>query len=65
MTCDHCGNIHGFVCGMCVDCGWNNNTNQFDKIEMYVNSADRDKPIMQKLIAKHSETTKDMFKRIK
>lgn len=63
MACNHCANTIGFALGTCVECGWNNDSKRFNHIQMYIHDADRNKPIMQKLIGEHSERTKDLFKR--
>jgi len=35
-VCPICKNKCGFVCGMCIECGWNYLSSGFDKIEVYV-----------------------------
>ena len=35
-VCPVCKNKCGFVFGMCIECGWNYLTNEFDKIEVRV-----------------------------
>lgn len=36
MICPICKNTMGFVCGMCINCGYNQHTNEFEKIEVNV-----------------------------
>lgn len=36
MICPICKNKMGFVCGTCIDCGYNQYTNEFERIEVSV-----------------------------
>lgn len=37
MECPKCGNKIGFSFGMCIDCGYNYNTNKYDRIKVSTN----------------------------
>lgn len=37
MECPKCGNKIGFAFGMCVDCGYNHNTQKYDRIKVSTN----------------------------
>ena len=45
MTCPICKNTMGFVCGMCIKCGYNHNTYEFEKIEVNVKTLEALLPI--------------------
>jgi hypothetical protein len=55
VSCPHCQNKMGFVCGMCIDCGYNYLMNEFNFIKVYVDDlAPRDR---EYLIEKHRRAT--------
>jgi hypothetical protein len=57
VTCPHCLNIMGFVCGTCIECGFNHLSNKFDWIKVHVEDLPTN-PKTHSLIQEYSEFTK-------
>lgn len=39
MKCPKCNNTQGFVFGMCIECGWNHISDEYDKIQVWAGDA--------------------------
>ncbi len=68
MSCPHCGNTMGFVCGTCCECGYNRIDGQFRHIHVYVDDAIMQileylqPELYEALILSHKYRTKDKYK---
>lgn len=60
IECPHCLNRQGFAFNTCIECGWNHVANEFRFIEVRLEDLPDLDPY---LVAKHSENTKNRFKR--
>lgn len=56
MECPKCSNTIGFVYGTCAECGWNNQSRQWERIEVKVD--DLPEEIQEYLVNKHEQNIK-------
>jgi anaerobic ribonucleoside-triphosphate reductase len=58
--CQHCGNRHGFVCGICIECGWGEIEGDF--VTVRVNVDDLPERVRESLVARHAQRTRDLYR---
>lgn len=62
MSCPICKNTKGFVCGTCIDCGFNSIDNEFQFIEVNTKILSHYLPseLLDRLIEEHYNQKKNM-----